>query len=143
MPLTVAETVIELERLKHQRAVWMEIVEHLSKTVDKESKNADHGIQAEDCIASVVPQEVVKEFIELINDEEIEPLNQEIGSLENLNVEEEKDGPKGDPDKKKGTKKKKGPNKKSGTQGGSQKKGVPARLRKVPRTPGRKAQGIG
>lgn len=143
MPLTVAETVNELERLKHQRAVWMEIVEHLSKHVDKESKNADHGIAAEDCIASVVPQGVVKEFVDLINDEEIDPLNQEIDALENLYVEEEENGPEGDPGKKKGAKKKKGPLKKGGTQGSGKKKGSPARLRKVPRPPGRKNQGVG
>jgi hypothetical protein len=143
MPLTVAETVLELERLKHQRAVWMEIVEHLSKHIDREGRQANHGIKAEDCIKNVVPQSMVQEFINLVNEGEIDPLNQEIGALENLNVEEEEDGPKGDPGKKEGAKKKKGPGKKSNTQRGGEAKRNPSRLRKVPRPPRRKNQGVG
>jgi len=143
MPLTVAETVQELERLKHQRAVWMETVEHLSKFIDRESRHADHGIAAEGCITSAVPQEVVSEFIERINDDEIDPLNHEIGALENLHVEEDEDGPKGDPDQKKSPKAKKGQVKKRNTQGGSKKKRTPGRIRKVARPPGRKSQSAG
>lgn len=142
MPLTVAETVRELERLKHQRSVWMETVEHLSKFIDKESRHADHGISAEGCIHTPVPQDVVLEFIERINDEEIEPLNQEIGVLENLYVEED-DGEKGDPGKKKNVKEEKGKGKKGVIQKGSKKKGSTAGVRRIARPAKRKNQSIG
>jgi len=140
MALTVAETVVELERLKHQRAVWMETVEHLSKCVDRESKVADHGIPAEDCVSSVVPQDVVREFIDLINDEEIDPLNQEIEALENLHVEED-DGEEGDPGKKESSKKEKGKRKKGVLQGRGKKKGPTGGVRRLARPPKRKGQG--
>jgi len=141
MPLTVAETVRELERLKHQRAVWMETVEHLSRFVDKESRHADHGIAAEGCIHSHVPQDVVREFIGRINDEEIDPLNQEIESLENLYVEEDDD--EGDPGQEKGHEEKKGQGKKGVLSKGSKKKGPTAGVRRLARTPKRKGQGAG
>lgn len=141
MALTVAETVKELERLKHQRAVWMETVEHLSKCVDKESKDADHGIPAEDCISGTVPQNVIREFIDLINDEEIDPLNREIEALENLHVEEEDNGEEGDPDKKESSKKEKGKGKKGVLQGRGKKKGSTTGVRRLARPPKRKGQG--
>lgn len=140
MALTVAETVKELERLKHQRAVWMETVEHLSKFIDKESRQADHGIAAEGCIHASVPQDVVREFIDLINDEEIEPLNQEIGALENLHVEEEENGEEGDPDEEESRKKEKGKSKKGVLQGRGKKKGPTAGVRRLARPPKRKSQ---
>jgi hypothetical protein len=143
MPLTVAETVSELERLKHQRAVWMEIVEFLSRFVDKESRKADHGIDAEGCISSPVPQEAVREFIDRINEEEIEPLNQEIGALENLYVEEDENGPEGDPSQKKSQKEKKGQSKKGVIKTGSKETGSTARVRTLTRASGRKDQGVG
>lgn len=142
MPLTVAETVRELEKLKHQRAVWMETVEHLSRFVDKESRQADHGIAAEGCIHSPVPQDVVREFIDRINDEEIEPLNQEIESLENLTVEED-DGEKGDPGEEESGQAEKGQGKKGILQGSSKKKGPSTGVRRLARTPKRKGQGAG
>ena len=141
MPLTVAETVKELERLKHQRAVWMETVEHLSKFIDKESKHADHGIAAEGCVHSSVPQEVVREFIGRIEDEEIEPLNQEIGALENLYVEEEENGEEGDPVQEEGGKEKTSKSKKGVLQGRGKKKGPTTGVRRLARPPNRKSQG--
>ena len=143
MALTVAETVRELERLKHQRAVWMETVEHLSRFIDRESRQADHGIAAEGCITSAVPQEVVSEFIDRINDDEIDPLNQEINALENLHVEEDENDPEGDPSQKKSPKAKAGQIKKGDVQGSGPKKRTTGRIRKVARTPGRKSQGVG
>lgn len=143
MALTVAETVRELERLKHQRAVWMEIVDQLSKFVDKESRQADHGIAAEGCIQTTVPQETIVEFIDLINDGEIEPLNQEIAALENLQVEEEENDEEGDPGAEKAKPAKKSQSKKGRLQAGGKKKGGPARVRKLGRPPGRKNQGVG
>lgn len=92
---TVAETVTELEGLKHERAVWMEVVEFLSRFVDHEVSAADHKIVAEGCIRQEVPQEVVAGFIKDINEQEIGPLNDRIESLSGLSVEE-KDDAKGD-----------------------------------------------
>lgn len=137
MALTVAETVRELERLKHQRAVWMDMIERLARCVDKESKKADHGIAAEGCVTNPVPQKVVREFIDRINDEEIEPLNQQILSLENLSVKEEgeeEDGSKqGDQKQKKKSKAKKGTLKKRRVQGRSKTNGPQGRVRTIPR----------
>jgi hypothetical protein len=90
MATTLADAVRELERLRHARAVWMETVEHLSRFVGNELKNADASIVAEGCIVSSVPEPVVKEFIHYINTDEIEPLNQEIEALESLTVQETK-----------------------------------------------------
>jgi hypothetical protein len=69
----------------------MEMVEHLSKFVDQEVQKAEHGITAEGCIVTPVPQCVVQDFIDSINEQEIEPLNDQIEELEGLNVLEETD----------------------------------------------------
>ena len=90
MALTLAEAVKELERYKHERAVWMETVEHLSRFVGNELKNADAGIVAEGCVVNPVPEPVVKEFIQYINANEIDPLNKQIEALEGLAVQETK-----------------------------------------------------
>jgi hypothetical protein len=142
MPLTVAETVQELERLKHLRAVWMETVEFLSRCVDKESRKADHGIIAEGCVSSTVPQNIVQEFLDQINEEEIDPLNIEIGALENLFVEEANDGTEPeDQNKKAKPKTEKGTLKKRKSKGSSKTPGSSGRVRTISRPTGHKAQG--
>ena len=96
---TVAQTMRELEELKHERAVWMELVEHLSRFVDHEVKQADSKIVAEGCISPHVPQELVQRFIDSINENEIEPLNESISALENLGVEQEDEQEEADEEK--------------------------------------------
>ena len=86
-----AEAMKELESLKHARAVWMEIVEHLSKCLDREVKIAENNIFAEGCVADRVPQAVIKDFIRDINEGNIDPLNEKIDSIENLTVMENSD----------------------------------------------------
>jgi len=88
---TLAEVLRELENLRHHRAVWMELVEHLSKFVDQEVRHADQAIPAEGCVVSKVPQPIVKEFLDYINHNEITPLNIRIDEIENLGVTETKD----------------------------------------------------
>jgi len=143
MTLTVAEAMRELEQLKHGRAIWQETVEHLSKFVDKEVRQAEHGIVAEGCSINPVPQDAVREFINIIEEDEIEPLNTQIAALESLSVEETKDDPTDDDGEKEAPsgKEEKEASSGEGKKGDSQ-KAVPAkRLRTVPRGPGRKAQG--
>ena len=88
MARTVAEIVKELEQLKHRRAVWMEMVEHLSKSIDQEVQPAQQAIVAEGCVISPVPQSVIREFIDDINESEIDPLNETIDDLEVMGVKE-------------------------------------------------------
>ena len=136
MALTVAEATRELERLKHSRAVWMEIVEHLSKFVDQEVRQAEHGIVAEGCVENRVPQPVIKEFVAYINDQEIDPLNKKIGEIEGLTVTETKDN---EPETQ-------GPIRPPGTPHTDQSpKASPSgkKLGAVPSPPGRKAQSSG
>lgn len=148
MPLTVAETMYRLECLKHTRAIWQQTVEHLSKFVDKEVRPAEHGIKAEDCVVNPVPQEAVKEFIDIIEETEIEPLNQEIAALENLSVEETNEDPGDDGEKAKAGKEEKrktssSPAAAGGKKSSSGKAIPPKRLRSIPKHPRRKAQGTG
>ena len=136
MVLTVAEAARELERLKHLRAVWMEMVEHLSKFVDQEVRRSEHCVVAEGCIENKVPQSVVKEFIAYINDQEIDPLNKKIEEIESLTVTETKNN---EP-------KKKGPIRpQDATQTNKGPKASPGgkELGSLPGHPGRKAQGAG
>ena len=88
MALTLAAAVKELEKFKHARSIWMETVEHLSRFVGSELKNADSAIVAEGCVVSTVPEPVIREFIQYINVNEIDPLNKQIEALEGLTVEE-------------------------------------------------------
>ena len=103
-PQTLAEAVEALEQLKYQRAVWSEIVEHLARFIDAEVQEADHGIVADGCVSQHVPQEVVSEFVDMINDGKIDPLNEAIDELEGLHVvseETEEDGPESSKKKRK------------------------------------------
>jgi hypothetical protein len=108
-PRTLAEAVEALEQLKYQRAVWSEIVDHLARFVGDEVQIADHGIVAEGCVHPTVPQGVVGEFVEMINDGRIDPLNEAIDELEGLQVvtteETEEDGPKSSKKKRKASSK--------------------------------------
>ncbi len=88
MAQTVAQVASKLERLRHDRAIWMELVEFLSKCVDDDVREASQHIRAEQCVQSRVPQEVIVVHIERINDDEIDPLNDAIAALENMSVEE-------------------------------------------------------
>jgi hypothetical protein len=92
MSITVAQAAKELERFKHERAVWMETVEHLSKFIDQEVRLAEQGIAATGCVENKVPQSIIKEFILYINEQEIEPLNVKIEEIENLTIVETKNG---------------------------------------------------
>ena len=91
MAMTLAEVLGELESLKHRRAVCMELVEHLSKFVDKEVRHADHAILAEGCVTGTVPQSVLMQFIDDIEERDIAPLNDRIEKLEKLHVYEDRE----------------------------------------------------
>jgi hypothetical protein len=133
MGLTVAEAVRELERLTHEREIWMDIVEYLSRCLDHEapSGKANAYITVREGGAKV-PQVMVEKFIDRINGEEIDPLNIAIEELEGLNVYEETD----DEDPNKATKGKANkPANKPATR--KSRKGI----RAVPKPPGIKAQG--
>lgn len=134
MTRTVAEAARELEKLKHERAVWMEIVEHLSKFVDQEVRAAEQRIVAEDCVENKVPQSVVLEFIEYINNQEVDPLNEQIEGIESLSVQETKNN---EPKSKGAIKSKASAQTDQGPKPGSGGK----KLRTISSPPGRKAQG--
>ena len=137
---TVAETLRELESLKHDRAIWMDVVEFLSKCVDHEVKPADNVIKAADCMTTIVPQSTIQSVIDRINEEEIDPLNERIHALENLGVEqEENDEEKSTRDK---TAKKASTGKKVG-KAGKQARSTKKRIRAVPRPPKQKSEHAG
>lgn len=91
MTLILAEALQELEECRQRRAVWYDVVAFLSKFIDEEVREAGQGIVAEGCIGKLVPQGVLKDIVEGIEDEKIEPLNEAIGGLENLQVKETND----------------------------------------------------
>lgn len=134
MTRTVAEAAKELELLKHERAVWMEIVEHLSRFVDQEVRAAEVRIVAEGCVENKVPQSVITEFIQYINDQEVDPLNEQIEGIEGLVVTETK---RNEP-KAKGAIKPKASNQ---TDQGAKPGPSGKKLRTISSHPGRKAQG--
>jgi hypothetical protein len=139
MALTVAEALKELSRLRNEREIWMDIVEYLSRCIDRESPSgkANAYITVREG-GNRVPQDMVVGFVENINEERIDPLNQMIEELESLNVyeETEDDGPEG--------KKKKTPSKKANKQAAKPKAGsTRKRIRAIPKPAGPKAQSTG
>jgi hypothetical protein len=102
MGMTLAEVNKRLELLKHKRAVWLEVVDHLSTCLDQEIKQAGRGIKADDCVNPTVPQPLIRGFVDEINENEIDPLNAEIEELENLFVYEPKEKETEDGEEKKG-----------------------------------------
>ena len=138
MAQTVAEAVKELARLRNEREIWMDIVEYLSRCIDRESPSgkANNYITVREG-GNRVPQDMVVAFVENINEERIDPLNQTIGELEGLSVyeETEDDGPKT---------KKKSPSKKINRQAAKSKAGgTGKRIRAIPKPAGPKAQSAG
>ena len=91
MALTFSEALQKLEESKHQRAVWNEMVDFLSRFVDSEVTAAEQGIGAEDCVEKVVPQAQITAIINYIDEEHIAPLDEEIAALEQLQVVETED----------------------------------------------------
>ena len=135
---TLSELMRDLERLRHSRAVWMETLEHLAQFLDKDTIKADRGIRAEGCSVNPVPQAVVREFVSYINQQEIAPLNQQIDTIENLNIMEtsnDQNDPQGkDSPRSKNT----APEAKPGPKIGS----IGKTIRAIPKSTGGKASGI-
>lgn len=93
MALSFAEALQKLEENRQQRAVWSQVVDSLNKFVDTEVREATHGVPAEDCVVKTVPQKIISEIVRGIETEKISPLDEEIETLENLEVvETKKDG---------------------------------------------------
>lgn len=93
MSRTVAQAFAELEKNKYTRAVWIELVGVLSGAIDEEVRSASKGITAEDCGGQLVPQKIIRDIIDEVNAQKIDPLDQRISEIENLSVEEtKKDG---------------------------------------------------
>lgn len=88
MALTLSEALSQVESLKYSKAIWLEVIEHLRIFVDDEVRKAKKGIASD---GRVVPQSIIKEFVDRVLFEELEPLSQKIVSLEKLSVEEKKD----------------------------------------------------
>jgi hypothetical protein len=85
MPLTLAEAFDKVEKLRHTRSIWLEVVDHLRAFVDDEVRKASKGISSD---GKMVPQQIVREFITGVLTTELHPLNEQIEHLENLYVEE-------------------------------------------------------
>jgi hypothetical protein len=100
MALSFAEALKRLEEGRQHRAVWNYVVDYLSKLVDTEVREATGGIPAEGCVAKYVDQKIVSEIIRGIEADKVSPLDEEIETLENLEVvETKKDGNKEKPKK--------------------------------------------
>lgn len=102
MALSFAEALRRLEESRQHRAVWNHVVDSLSKFMDTEVREATHGIKAEGCVARNVQQDIISEIIRGIEADKIAPLNEEIETLENLEVvetekDDESEGTKKDP----------------------------------------------
>ena len=89
MSLSLKEVLKRLDQQKFALAVWLEIINHLSETVSVGETQAARAVAAVNCSASTVPEEIVKQIIDSIYEKEINPLVQQIESVENLTVEEE------------------------------------------------------
>lgn len=89
--MTVAEVRQNLESALHEVAVWEYVVNYLSKFLDSEARETQQGITASACVTKIVPQEVVRYIVQSIEAEKIEPLNETISGLENLQVVETTD----------------------------------------------------
>jgi hypothetical protein len=86
--MTVAEVRQNLENALHEVAVWEYVVNFLSKYLDSEGREAQSGITASACVTKTVPQEVIRFIVQSIEVEKMEPLNETISGLENLQVME-------------------------------------------------------
>lgn len=104
---TLSEIMEKLERLRHEKAVWEDINEHLGNCIDTETLEKKSNIVAVGCISSEVPQDIVQEFIDTIAEQQIVPLDEQIRSLEGLQVEETEDNDEEDKKPKQPSKKKK------------------------------------
>lgn len=82
----------KLELLKQERAIWVEVTDHLLKYVDDDIRSPGKAIVAEGCASQVVPQDMVQNFVNDIRKREVEPLEAKIISIETLQVEETGDG---------------------------------------------------
>lgn len=140
---TVAEAFMELERLKHERAVWMEVAEFLSRFVDHEVSKADHKIKAEGCIRPEVSQKLISEFVDSINEQEIDPLNDRIQTLESLGVEEQEDDREEEGEANSRKESKKAAPRKAGGKARAKPERAKKRIRAVPRPTKPKASGSG
>jgi hypothetical protein len=90
--MTVAEVRQNLESALHELAVWESVVNYLSKFLDSEAREVQQGITASACVTKTVPQEVVRYIVQSIEAEKMEPLNEAISGLENLQVVETTNG---------------------------------------------------
>lgn len=106
MALTFSEALQQLEENRHQRAVWNEVVDFLSRFVDSEVREVEQGIGAEDCVEKVVPQVQITAIIAYVDAEHISPLDEGIAALEQLQVVETEDDNSEAKEKTKPTKKK-------------------------------------
>lgn len=136
MALTVAEAVKELDKLRNEREIWMDIVEYLSRCIDRESPSgkANAFITVREG-GTKVPQPMVEDFVRNINEDKIDPLNSSIEELEGFNVYEETND--NEPTRKK-TKSKANKQATKPKVGGARKK-----IRAVPKPPGTKAESSG
>ena len=90
MSLSFAEAFQRLEESRQRRAVWVQLVDFLNRCVATEVKEARDKIVPDGCVAKEVPQDLILEILQEIEAGKIAPLDEEITSLENLEVVETK-----------------------------------------------------
>jgi len=90
MSLTFSEAFQRLEDSRLRRAVWSQVVDFLGRCVPTEVKEARDKIVPDGCVAKEVPQDLILEILQEIEADKIAPLDEEILSLENLEVVETK-----------------------------------------------------
>jgi hypothetical protein len=74
----------DLYRLKHQEAVWEDLVGFLLKHVDNDVQSADFEFKSED--AGVVPQDIIEDIIKVIQKEKLTPLEEAIARYTEMEV---------------------------------------------------------
>lgn len=85
---TVAEALKQLTALEARRAVWQELVNYLRRFVQDEVSRPDSSIATDQGVP--VGQDVVRELIEEMVEQQIDPLSQEIAAIQGrpIGVEE-------------------------------------------------------
>jgi hypothetical protein len=82
---TLAEALAKLNGAKHRQQIYMELVNFLSKFVEDEVHKPDVTMVTEGLGA--VPQDLLREVLDELNKDRIDPLSEMIESIQGLSVE--------------------------------------------------------
>ena len=81
---SLKDQIAALTTAKHKLAVWELLYAHLdSSYVPKDSGTAQKAIRVTDCMAEIVPPEIIEEILRTLSEGPIKELQGEINTLEN------------------------------------------------------------